>query len=256
MHDAKHPGDEIPPLPHSSTWFAHLEGNTSNRPQASTAARPTTQQRPNRARQHDPEEEEEVEDDDDIAIARERISLTCPLTLLPYQNPVTSSKCPHSFERQAIMDMISHSTVTALASTQPSSRGGVGGGNRSRRVKAVKCPVCSVMLTAEDLRTDLVLLRRVKRMEDLKRREREAEEDDEDLDDEIGARRRRRTKGGRKSGITVASEDGSDDDEEDEEDGEEESRRRKSIRVKTERARSRGLSLAPQQTQVMDEEED
>ncbi|GIJ89726.1 hypothetical protein Asppvi_008671 [Aspergillus pseudoviridinutans] len=187
IHEAKHPGDDIPPLPHASTWFAHMEDphatttSTTDQP----AARRTRQRRsPSSA------------DSDEIAIERERISLKCPLTLLPFRDPVTSTKCPHSFEREAITDMIAHSSTTVPG---PPSRG------RRNRIRSVKCPVCSVVLTAEDLRSDPVLLRRVRRAEAASQRE--AEDDELDAD----GNPRRRPREGRKSGITVASDDDSED---------------------------------------------
>ncbi|KAJ5835752.1 Zinc finger RING/FYVE/PHD-type [Penicillium robsamsonii] len=153
VHDAKFPGDDVPPLPHSSTWFEHME-DTNARPGGPARTR-------NQHRGVSP-----ADSDDDIAIERERISLKCPLTLTPYQNPVTSTKCPHSFEREAIMDMINRSQTTIAP---PASRRG------QRRVHVVKCPVCSTPLTADDLRPDAVLLRRVRRAQELQQRE---EEDD------------------------------------------------------------------------------
>ncbi|KAJ5093895.1 Zinc finger RING/FYVE/PHD-type [Penicillium angulare] len=148
VHDAKFPNEEAPPLPHSSTWFEHLED--SNAP---TPAGHQTRSARNRRQPSD-------ESDDDIAIQRERISMKCPLTLLPYQDPVTSTKCPHSFEREAILDMIRGSSMT------------VPGPGRGR-VRALKCPVCSTTLTKDDLRSDAVLLRRVRRAEEVAAREAE-----------------------------------------------------------------------------------
>lgn len=46
-------------------------------------------------------------------------------------------------------------------------------GQGGRRVRAVKCPVCSIPLTANDLRSDPVLLRKVRRAEELSAREAE-----------------------------------------------------------------------------------
>lgn len=89
--------------------------------------------------------------------------MKCPLTLLPFRDPVTSTKCPHSFEREAIHDMIGRSNFTI---PPPPGQGG-------RRVRAVKCPVCSIPLTTNDLRSDPVLLRKVRRAEELSAREAE-----------------------------------------------------------------------------------
>lgn len=95
------------------------------------------------------------ESDDDIAIEREKVSLRCPLTFLTFKDPVTSTKCPHSFERTAIEDMI---TKSSYMLTLP--RGHPRQGQRGRYVK---CPVCELPLTKEDLRPDPVLLRKVRR---------------------------------------------------------------------------------------------
>jgi len=153
VHDAKFPNDEAPPLPHSSTWFQHMEDpNATSAAQNASGPRISTRSR-----------REPSESDDDIAIQRERISTKCPLTLLPYQDPVTSTKCPHSFEREAIHDMIARSGMQIP----------VGPGRGARRVRAVKCPVCSTPFTADDLRPDPVLLRRVRRAEELAAREAE-----------------------------------------------------------------------------------
>ncbi|KAJ5595091.1 uncharacterized protein N7459_001299 [Penicillium hispanicum] len=163
VHDSKFPGDKRPPLPHSSTWFAHLEDTNVQRAgqsSASGASRPQGRQTRHR-RQPSPA------GSDDIAIERERISLNCPLTLLPYREPMTSTKCPHSFEREAIQDMISQSSFLIHAP----------GGGRGRRIRAVKCPVCSIPLTADDLRPDPVLHRRVRRAQELEALEAEEEEE-------------------------------------------------------------------------------
>jgi len=109
VHDALNPGDDAPPLPNPSTWFP-----------ADPALHPSTN---TRTRAH----ANNADADDDLAIASERISIKCPLTLLPYKDPVTSTKCPHSFEKSAILDMIARSA------------GRVGG------ERAVKCPVCEMV---------------------------------------------------------------------------------------------------------------
>ncbi|RAL16350.1 uncharacterized protein BO97DRAFT_361136 [Aspergillus homomorphus CBS 101889] len=218
IHEAKHPGDDIPPLPHASTWFAHLEDNSSdtkpstsaNSARGAPASRTTTaasRSASSRHTEHPTAEEDDDEDvsDEDVAISRERISLKCPLTLLPFQDPVTSTKCPHSFEREAITAMIAQSRTTAPDPRQSSASGSAG--RRARRVHCVQCPVCEVVLTEFDLRSDPVLLRRVKRAEAALRREQEELEDDEYDHSNVGGRRKR----GRKSGITVASDDEDDD---------------------------------------------
>ncbi|KAJ5669645.1 hypothetical protein N7462_010715 [Penicillium macrosclerotiorum] len=173
VHDSKFPGDEVPPLPHSSTWFSHLED-----PNARTSDSTTDNLRRTR-NQREPSPAES----DDIAIERERISIRCPLTLRPFQDPVTSISCRHSFEREAILNMLSQAPAT---------------GRGAARRKTIKCPVCKAPLTAEDLPRDPVLLRRVRRIE-----AREAEEDH----DEEGARLR-----DQRDRVTLASDAVEDDD--------------------------------------------
>ncbi|KAJ5583348.1 hypothetical protein N7535_001968 [Penicillium sp. DV-2018c] len=177
VHDSKFPGDDVPPLPHSSTWFEHMEDTN-----AGTSAGTRNQ---NRGRSG-------AESDDDVAIERERVSLKCPLTLTLYVDPVTSTKCRHSFEREAIMGMINRSTMTIAP---PASRRG------EARIRMVRCPVCTGPLTADDLRPDAVLQRRVRRAQELKEREEE--------DDHLEGDRKNKD---RSTGITLGSDEESDDD--------------------------------------------
>ncbi|KAJ5380786.1 uncharacterized protein N7496_003214 [Penicillium cataractarum] len=159
MHDSKYPDNEAPPMPHSSTWFSHMDDHDAGSDVGASGGSPSTRRTRNQ-RQPSPA------DSDDVAIALERISLDCPLTLVRFRDPVTSTKCPHSFEHDAIMDMISRS--------RPMPGG-------PPRVKAVKCPVCSIILTAGDLVRDTALQRRVRRAEEQEaRRAEESDEEDED----------------------------------------------------------------------------
>ncbi|KAI9765405.1 MAG: hypothetical protein M1840_007363 [Geoglossum simile] len=134
VHDSRHPEDNPPPLPNPNTWFPSENGSSATR--ASQAHRGA-----------------QVDDDDDIEIEKENISLNCPLTLLPFKDPVSSKKCPHSFERTAILPMIQNSEAR------------LGGTRRGDGERAVKCPICEQMLTINDLYPDKVLLRRIKRHE-------------------------------------------------------------------------------------------
>lgn len=158
VHDAIH-GDDGTPLPPPNKWFAEIEGRGSPAPgtQAGTAGA--------------------AEDsDDDIAIAREVISTKCPLTLKEFQDPVTSTKCPHTFERSAIKSLIQESTIDFNGNS-------IRGRRDNRSDKAVNCPVggCGAMLTVGDLRADPVLVRKIQRLQTAKRRQ--ENEDDEDSDD-------------------------------------------------------------------------
>ncbi|KAF2860533.1 hypothetical protein K470DRAFT_257773 [Piedraia hortae CBS 480.64] len=136
VHDAQHQNeDEMPPLPHHSEWFA--EGGTHAQRDAG-------------------------DDDDDLAVAGQTISTKCPLTLQEFNEPLTSKKCNHSFEKNAILDMIR---------TAPQW----GPGPRS-----IKCPVggCNRDLTKDDLHPDAILIRKIKRLQSA--REREEDEGDEE----------------------------------------------------------------------------
>ncbi|KAL4769520.1 mRNA capping enzyme-domain-containing protein [Aspergillus nidulans var. acristatus] len=218
IHEAKNPGEDMPPLPHASTWFAHLEEpNISSRSSSDAAPLRNTRRRPRNA--------SPASDSDDLAIERERISLRCPLTLLPFRDPVTSTKCPHSFEREAITSMIDQSAMTVPAAASRSGRGG-------RRIRAVQCPVCSEVLTNNDLREDPVLRRRIRRDEARQRRELEEEEEAE-----LVLSGRRKT---RQSGIMLGSDD--EDDGGGSGSGNRVTMDIDQVRIKQERARSRGVT--------------
>lgn len=133
VHDARNPDDEVP-LEHHSKWFD--EGGAPA-PGVTTRAQANA----------------EDDEDDDIAISRTTISTKCPLTLQEFQTPLTSKKCPHSFESEAILSMISTSSQREAS------------GPRGERF--VQCPVpgCSQRLTRTDLHTDAVLLRKIKRIQ-------------------------------------------------------------------------------------------
>lgn len=243
VHDAKHPGNDIPPIPHSSTWFRHLEdpagttgtaATTGNGAPSSSSHAGNTGSGSAKKRTRHGARRSSAADDDEVAIAHERISLKCPLTLLPFTDPMTSTKCPHSFEKEAILDMLNNSTTTVPATP---------GAGRNRRVKAVKCPVCEVLLSAEDLKRDVVLVRRVKRMQELMARADEDEDDDEDEgeDDNEGGRKKRSRKG-RQSGITLASDEDSEGSEDSESSGDSDDETEGSpVRIKQEKALSQAL---------------
>ena len=101
-------------MPHASTWFANAPENTADpTSHGETAAAATIE-------------------DNDLAVASERISIKCPITLLPMRDPVTSQKCPHSFEKAAIMDMIRASSDTVS-------------GSGRHGLKQTRCPICTVV---------------------------------------------------------------------------------------------------------------
>lgn len=107
VHDAKYGDDRQ--LPKPDTWFT----------ETGSPAPGITQRG-------------DDDDEDDIVMDRASISTRCPITFQRFKEPWTSSKCPHTFEKTAILDMI------RLSKTRV---GGGGIGNRQGGEKAVECPV-------------------------------------------------------------------------------------------------------------------
>jgi hypothetical protein len=103
VHDAKY-GDAGPTLGHEDTWFTET---------GSPAPGITNTQRG-----------AFDDDDDDIIMDKATISTRCPITFQQFKEPFTSTKCPHTFERNAIVDMIRTS-----------------GGPRGAGPRMVRCPV-------------------------------------------------------------------------------------------------------------------
>ncbi|KAH7074086.1 zinc-finger of the MIZ type in Nse subunit-domain-containing protein [Paraphoma chrysanthemicola] len=150
VHDAKF-GDDGPVLGHEDTWFTET---------GSPAPGTTNTQRG------------DLDDDDDIIMDKATISTRCPITFQQYKEPYTSTKCPHTFEKNAILEMIRSS---------PNMVGGAGPGGRG--VKGVSCPVagCSQMLTQADLRSDPILIRKIKRMQQAEAAQAEESSEDEEV---------------------------------------------------------------------------
>ncbi|KAL8861923.1 MAG: hypothetical protein Q9178_001793 [Gyalolechia marmorata] len=179
LHDARHPNDDTP-IPHASTWFP------SSQPPNNTQS---SNNNNNDTNPQQPASPSHSDSDSEIQIAREKRSIRCPITLLPLHNPLTSTLCPHSFESDAILNMLSLSPLRAdvvayaggneKPSLSVTQRGGGGGG-----VNAMKCPECEVLLTKETLRVDAVLVRKIRRVEEMERRRREGGDDDDDDENE------------------------------------------------------------------------
>ncbi|KAK0248508.1 hypothetical protein B0A54_01124 [Friedmanniomyces endolithicus] len=141
VHDAQHP-DNDGDVPHTRTWF----------PQEQEMPPPGITKTRSGAQADD--------DDDDIAIFRARISTKCPVTLQPFQDPLSSKLCSHSFEAAAILELLRTS----------STRG------------SVQCPCtgCRETLTKKDLHRDPVLRRKLERT----RRAQELDEEDTMADEQ------------------------------------------------------------------------
>jgi hypothetical protein len=75
VNDAQHPGGDVP-LPHASTWFTERGEPAIGVTMVGG----------------------EGDEDDDLIMERGIISTKCPLTLQEFKDPVSSKKCPHSFE--------------------------------------------------------------------------------------------------------------------------------------------------------------
>ncbi|KAF1809802.1 hypothetical protein P152DRAFT_441287 [Eremomyces bilateralis CBS 781.70] len=153
VHDSQHPNEDGPPLPRPETWFP--EGDAPG-PGVTLfnqgASRPGA----------------EEESDEDLAVSRATISTKCPLTLQEFKDPVTSQKCPHSFERDAIIGIIKRSTLRV-------------GGN-----EYVRCPVggCKEHITESDLHTDSVLIRKIRRIQRAAAADEDEDGGDEKMDDD------------------------------------------------------------------------
>ncbi|KAI9712843.1 MAG: hypothetical protein M1820_001465 [Bogoriella megaspora] len=184
VHEAQH-GEDDATEPDKRTWFS--DGPGSPAPGISRRGRADAGS---------------DSDTSDIAVARERISTRCPVTLREYEDPITSKKCPHTFEKEAILEMI-HNNI------------------RARR-GPIQCPVsgCQQMLAEADLAKKPLLERKIKKIQAARKRAAE----DRDSDDE-------------NQGGNVIEEIGSDDDN-DAMDGIEASRAR-SVRPKAEPRSSR-----------------
>jgi len=152
VHSSRFPDGEVE-LPHASAWFT--ENGAAPQPGVTGAGG-------------------DEDDDDDIQIQRTKTSTKCPLTLQEFKDPVTSSKCKHSFEASAILEMIKHSKE--IVGAQPAGRGKTTGGE-----KAVRCPVasCDHMLTKNDLHKDKTIMYHIARLQRARRLEEEDDEDDE-----------------------------------------------------------------------------
>lgn len=126
VHDAKY-GDTGPTLGHEGTWFTES---------GSPAPGITNTQRG------------AFDDDDDIIVDKATISTRCPITFQQFKEPYTSTKCPHTFEKNAILDMIRHSPNTVGT-----------GGPRGGGMKAVSCPVTGCDQVSPNTYGVLIILR-------------------------------------------------------------------------------------------------
>ncbi|KAI1396897.1 zinc-finger of the MIZ type in Nse subunit-domain-containing protein [Hypoxylon fuscum] len=106
----------------------------------------------------DPDDDD---DDEDLIIAEEHLDIHCPLSMAVMQDPYTSRKCKHTFEKDSVVQFLS---------TKP--------GRRAR------CPQtgCNKEVSIEDFHPDPIMLRRIKRRLAAQRASL-ADDDDDDDDD-------------------------------------------------------------------------
>lgn len=143
LHDGLYPDDDVE-IPPPDQWF-----DEGGRPAPGVTRRT----------------QNEDDSDDDIAVERTTISTKCPLTLREFEEPLSSKKCPHTFEKTAILGYIRRSQ------------------QRNPRGKPyVQCPVpgCQEQLTEADTHSDQVLARKIKRLQAAKKAAEEGEDDDDD----------------------------------------------------------------------------
>lgn len=140
VHEMSFPVDagNVPALPHARTWFASEEGGAGPQPGVTNAHGANAD-----------------DSDDDIAIDRENISTRCPITMAEFREPMKSAKCPHTFEKEAIVGLI--------RGTRPPT----GHGRRGAWTPTCECPVpgCGQQLTEKDVVHDAVLVRRIQRLQ-------------------------------------------------------------------------------------------
>ncbi|KAI4270105.1 MAG: hypothetical protein L6R38_007236 [Xanthoria sp. 2 TBL-2021] len=174
-------------MPHPSTWFSSASSRNSTGT-SHQSSNDRTHSKPNNPKPG--QRSDSSSDDDEIQIAREKRSIRCPITLLPLTNPLTSTRCPHSFESDAILNMLAASGLRAHATATNNKNNNnpvLITNTRDRSgINAIKCPECSVLLTRDTLRVDPALVRKIRKIAELEKRQRDGEDDDDDDDDDGG----------------------------------------------------------------------
>lgn len=171
IHDSKHRDRDDVPVPHETMWFAAEEGRkTGAAVLAGTGS--------------------DNDEDDELQVGRVVIRIKCPITMKYFEEPVTSKKCPHSFEGSAFYDILQRTDKHLLFTPEQVEELGRCR-NRAERTKkekeigipAIQCPECRILLAEADVEPNTVLQRKVQRIVAEKERDREVDEDSEDEDD-------------------------------------------------------------------------
>ena len=212
--DAQNQTENPPPLPHHSIWFAAEEGRQPQRNTQRGTQRSNTLNNDDEEQDEDSAMQEAEDEDTELQMVSENVSCKCPLTMVWFKEPMTSTKCPHSFERGAIEGLIHRSTDTLPLTAEQTAeldrlfpRGQRGRPEKETQIKrrdgnarAARCPDagCQQMLTENDIRLDVRLQQQSRRKQ---REEQKALEEEHDVDDEdessgddavVGTQRRRR----------------------------------------------------------------
>ncbi|KAF5526473.1 E3 SUMO-protein ligase nse2 [Colletotrichum aenigma] len=165
LHDAVH-GDSGPTLPNAKRWFDD-EGNPVMPRMASAA-------------QNVKDEGGAADDDDedeDLVIAGEIRDYRCPLSMQELKEPFSNRVCNHTYEKQWITEMLNKAP--------------------NRRAQCVVAG-CSKEFGVDDFYDDNVILRKMKRAQELQRLEEEEgssspdEDADEDAPRQVKRERRKR----------------------------------------------------------------
>jgi E3 SUMO-protein ligase NSE2 len=135
VHDAMHPGEDAPPVPHPSTWFSLNEtpGPQTRQPRTSTD-----------------DANDEPDEEDDVIIAGATKNLKCPLTLQTFIEPYSNNVCSHSFEKATIIEYLH---ANGVAFVPPNQRRGQ---RTAQGPKQVKCPTVGCDAVSQPLKLPCV----------------------------------------------------------------------------------------------------
>ncbi|RFU78225.1 zinc finger, ring fyve phd-type [Trichoderma arundinaceum] len=175
-------GEDGPPLPDASRWFL-----SNGEPDMTIAS-------------HDGQNGA-LDDDDDVAVSRENISINCPLTLLPMTEPYRSRKCPHTFEKAAILDYLPPRGERQCPQT---------GCSQASLCRVSNCPLSDMSPTLtwksrsksfarsrfdHEFFLDEAMKRRIQRSKQAEQNRRDMDDDDDDPDESLVFGREQQSRG-------------------------------------------------------------
>jgi SUMO ligase MMS21 Smc5/6 complex component len=130
----------------------------------------------NRGRSSNSQPDDE-DDEDDLETTRVRISTKCPLTLQELNNPISSRKCPHVFDKLSIEQFIRESRINSNNNRR-----------QGQQIGNPNCPVagCREKIGLGDLFVDVTMVKKIKKLQEMKRREEEEEgESGEEVNEDL-----------------------------------------------------------------------